>query len=74
MLIYQRIKELRTERKLTQVQLAEGMGCSQASVANWENGQIRPTWESVVALARFFDVSSDYLLGLEDEFGEKIKF
>jgi len=72
MLIYQKIKELRKERGLTQKKVAEGTGYTQAAVTEWERGISRPTWEAVKALALFFDVTSDYLLGLENEFGEKI--
>jgi transcriptional regulator with XRE-family HTH domain len=66
MTIYDRIKELRKERKLTQIELAKGIGYSQATIADWERGIIRPTWEAVIKLADYFDVSADYLLGRKE--------
>ena len=72
-IIYERIKELRKERGLTQKMLALKIGYTQPTVNDWEKGNIRPTFEAVRALAVFFDVSSDYLLGLEREDGSKVK-
>ena len=66
-----RIQELRKERKITQVQIAKATGYSQPTVAEWERGTQRPTSDAIVALALFFDVSADYLLGLETEDGTR---
>ena len=73
MVIYDRIKELRKERGLTQKQLAQNIGYTQPAVNDWENKKTRPTFEAVIALADFFDVSADYLLGRVDEAGKPIK-
>jgi len=69
----QLLKELRLEKNLTQGQLAKKIGYSEAIIGHWEKGIREPKLNSIKALALFFEVSSDYLLGLEDEFGAKIK-
>lgn len=70
-MIDKRIKELRKERKITQAQIAKATGYSQPTVAEWEKGTQRPTCDAVFMLALFFDVSADYLLGLENEDGTR---
>ena len=69
----ERLKELRTERHLTQKQLAEELGYVQAMIHFWEKGINEPTESAIRKTAIFFDVTTDYLLGLEDETGAKIK-
>ncbi len=66
-----KIKELRTERKLTQNELATALNITQDSISLWEKGKRIPDTQYVVLLAMYFDVSADYLLGLEDETGAK---
>ena len=58
-----RIKELRIECGLTQKQLADELGFPQSSIVYWEAGTKTPRAETIVALARFFGVTTDYLLG-----------
>ncbi len=62
----ERLKELRTERGLLQSQLGEIMGVRQVTVCTWENGTRQPDFETLKKIAKYFDVSTDYLLGLED--------
>lgn len=57
---------LREAVNLSQVQLAEKLHVSKQSVSNWENGNILPSIEMLVKIARVFSVSTDYLLGLDD--------
>ena len=45
--------------------MAKHLGVSKQSVSNWENDNIQPSIEMLVKLAKFFSVSSDYLLGLD---------
>lgn len=60
-----RLRRLREERGYTQVELAELLDLgSQAQVWRWESGKQKPSSDAVVKLAIFFDVSSDFLLGL----------
>ena len=67
-----RIKELRLERNLTQSEVAKAIGTSQRNIGRWENGENTPAAIYVKALAEFFCVSADYLLGLEDYFGVRV--
>ncbi|MBQ3492511.1 MAG: helix-turn-helix transcriptional regulator [Clostridia bacterium] len=64
-----RLKELRLSRNLSQVKVAEVLGCNQTAVGKYERGQLEPSLETLVKLANFFNCSIDYLLGLEDDFG-----
>lgn len=67
-----RIKELRLERNLTQSEVAKAIGTSQRNIGRWENGENEPAAVYVKALAEFFGVRADYLLGLEDDFGVRV--
>ena len=67
------LKELRTEKQLGQQQLARLLNISQSAIAKWELGKTEPTASAIVSVALFFDVSCDYLLGIKDEFDNKIK-
>lgn len=62
----ERLKELRLEKGLSTRKLANEIGCSHIAISRWERGTQIPTIETLVALALFFKVSADYLLGLED--------
>lgn len=68
----EKLKELRTENNLTQIQLAKIIGCNQSMIARWEKAECEPTENVIRKVALFFKVSADYLLGLEDESGRKI--
>jgi transcriptional regulator with XRE-family HTH domain len=61
-----RLKELREEKGLSSRELAKKLNVSDRAVQRWEKGERVPNADSVILLARFFDVSADYLLGLED--------
>lgn len=61
-----RLKELRTENKLTQRDLAKAVGLSQNAINMWENNNRVPNANAVIALAKYFHVTTDYLLGLEE--------
>ena len=61
-----RLKELRTEKNLKQAELAKLLLVDQRSISNWENGVREPSFEMLAKTAKFFEVSCDYLLGLED--------
>ena len=61
-----RIKELRKEFGLSQVELAMRMEVTKQTISNWENGNIQPSVDMLVGLANVFNVTTDYLLGLDD--------
>ena len=62
------IKELRREMDCTQNKLADILGVTQDSISLWENDKRIPDTQYIVAMAKFFDVTTDYLLGLTDEY------
>ena len=62
----ERLKELRLERGLGQVQLAKELDVGKSVVSLWELGKCEPTLSKLIAMARFFGVSIDDLAGLED--------
>ena len=61
-----RIKELRKEKGLTQKQLAKIVNKSETAVASWEQGLSEPCVNDLRLLCNIFEVSADYLLGLEN--------
>lgn len=61
-----RLRQLRMEAKLSAKKLAEQIGVSDAAIINWENNVNDIKGEYLIKLAKFFAVSTDYLLGLED--------
>ena len=62
----EKLKELRIENKLSQQELAKKLNVSQRSISNWENGVREPDFETLILIARFFSVTTDYLLGISD--------
>lgn len=66
-LFRERLKSLRTEKCIGQNLLAKELDLSNASISYWETGKQEPCAEAIFKLAQYFDVSSDYLLGLVDE-------
>ncbi len=62
----EKIKYLRESAELTQAELARILGLSRSGVNAWEMGLSIPSTQYVVALAKTFNVSADYLLGIED--------
>ena len=56
------IKRLRTERKLTQAQMAELLHVSRQTISSWENGRNLPDLEMTVQIARIFGLSLDQLI------------
>lgn len=63
------LKELRLEKAISQAKLAEILGLTQDSISLWEKGKSLPATPYLIKLADFFGVSTDYLLGRSDDFG-----
>ncbi len=61
-----RLKELRQERGIGQIELAKKLEVSKGIISLWENGLREPNMYSLIKLAKFFCVTIDYLVGLED--------
>lgn len=66
-MIAKRIKMLRTEKGISQQELAKVVGKSQQAVNLWEKGENEPGLDTINLLANYFDVSSDYLLCRTDD-------
>lgn len=62
-----RLKELREQKGLSQDAFSKDIGVSQSTVGNWESGTRQPKMAVLEKIARYFDVSTDYLLGRSDE-------
>lgn len=67
MQFYPRLKDLREDKDLNQSEIAEILGTDQSYYAKYEKG-IRPiSFERVIILAKFYDVSIDYIAGLTND-------
>lgn len=66
-LFAKRLKELRTEKKLTQTAVGAYLGYGYTAVANYESGRNRPSFEDLMRLCMLFSVSTDYLIGFTDQ-------
>ncbi|MBQ7908232.1 MAG: helix-turn-helix transcriptional regulator [Elusimicrobiaceae bacterium] len=62
----ERLKELRQQHNLSQLELAQKTGISQSAIAKWELHKNEPTASALITLSLFFEESTDYLLGLVD--------
>lgn len=62
----EKLKYLRKELGIGQNQLAEQLNISNASISYWETGKQLPSAEAVYKLSVFFNVSADYLLGIDE--------
>ncbi|MBP3434037.1 MAG: helix-turn-helix transcriptional regulator [Clostridia bacterium] len=62
----ERLKDLRKQREMSQMDLAVATGISQSAIAKWELGKTEPTASAIVNLANFFGETTDYILGLTD--------
>lgn len=63
MIVGQRLKDARKNKKLSQQQLGDMLGVSKVSICGYENGIRIPTMENFIQLLDIFDLSADYLLG-----------
>lgn len=68
----ERLKELRKQAHLTQVELAGKLGIVQSSYADWERGKKKLTQENLVKIAQVLNVSVDYLVGNSEEKSDEL--
>ena len=66
MLFKDRLKMLRKEKKMTQVCLGQMLNYGYTAIANYESGRNNPSIEDLKKIAAIFNVSMDYLLGVND--------
>lgn len=62
---YLKLRKLRKDKKITQQQLADRLGITKAMVSAYENGIQLPSYDILIKIAAIFNVSTDYLLGIE---------
>ncbi len=65
-------KQLRKDRSIGQVALAEALGVSKGVISFWETGRNEPSLQMLKKIAVYFEVTTDYLVGLENEDGTKV--
>ena len=68
----ERLKNLRKQAHLTQVDVAEKLGISQPAYASWERGAKKPTQDNLVKIAQVLNVSIDYLVGNSEEKSDEL--
>ena len=66
-MLYQRIRELREDHDLIQVQMGKILSCSQRVYSNYERGELDIPTEILIKLADFYEVSVDYLLNRTEQ-------
>ena len=64
---YQRIRDLREDKDLTQKQMGQILSCSQRVYSNYERGDLDIPTEILIKLADFYEVSVDYILNRTDK-------
>ena len=60
-------KELRKSKKLKQWEMAAILNTDRSTITKWETGKSKPAYDMMVTIADYFNVSTDYLLGISDE-------
>ena len=63
--MYPRIRDLREDKELSQLELANLLNVSQTTYSRYETGKLDIPTQTLIALAKFYEVSVDYLLGVE---------
>lgn len=64
------LKQLRIQKNFTQKKLAEHLSYSQSIICDWEKGAKEPNANAIITIAKFFNVTTDYLLGGENDYKE----
>lgn len=67
MIFSDRMKQLRHAQGITQKQLAQDAHLSELAIQNYESQRRKPAFDALIALADYFDVSLDYLVGRSDD-------
>ena len=65
--LYQRIRNLREDKDLNQTELGKAVGMTQRKLSYIECGKCEPSVDDIVAFCKFFKVSADYLLGINEK-------
>ena len=70
----QRLKQLRQSLKMLQYAVADALCVSRSCMKHWEQGTVMPSAEAIVDIALYFNVTADYLLGLDDRSTLQVDF
>jgi len=65
--MYIRIRNLREDKDMTQTQMAQILSCSQRIYSRYERGEVDIPTQILIGVAKYHNVSTDYLLGLTDD-------
>ncbi|MDO5521932.1 MAG: helix-turn-helix transcriptional regulator [bacterium] len=63
-----RLKQLRQKHRLTQSELADILELKPTAISNYESQRNEPSFQKLISLSQYFDVSCDYLLGVTDSY------
>lgn len=66
LLFAKRLRELRKEKGLSQVELGERLGYGYTAISNYESGRNEPSFSDFIRICEILDVSADYILGIAD--------
>lgn len=66
------LKNLRLQKNMTQANLAAKLGVTKSVISAYETGLRMPSYEVLLSIARIFDVTTDYLLGVEHEHSQEV--
>ncbi len=64
---YPRLRDLREDKDLTQEQLVHILNMHKTTYTNYEQGKREPPFELIIRLAKFYEVSIDYIAGLTND-------
>ena len=62
----EKLRKLRKEKGISLKELGATIGVAESTMSLYENGKRQPDYETLLKFAKYFNVSADYLLGLED--------
>lgn len=66
------VESLLKEKGITKYKMAKDLGISKSALTYYCNEKMQPTADVIIITARYFDVTTDYILGVEDEAGRKV--
>lgn len=62
-----RIRELRKNKRMTQEEFGKALGVASNTISYWESNKKKPDYDTIIKIAKLFNVSTDYLFGINGE-------